>query len=231
MSTRERAALHLLLLLSLIQTPPCTTAGKILVWPADFSHWLNINVIIEELLARGHNVTVVTHSATPSVKTEQSPGYNVEIIQVPYTKQDVFNTLDTMFKYWVNEVPNDDLIQSFLKIKGLFAREDLLKKWRKEQFDVFLTDPMYMCRALLATKLNLPFIISLRFSFGSSMERLCGQLPTPASYVPAVSLGYKHRMDFSQRVKNLVFNFFQDFLFTFLTALNWDPFYTEVMGK
>ncbi|GAA6096215.1 UDP-glucuronosyltransferase 2C1-like isoform X1 [Tachysurus ichikawai] len=119
MSTCELAALRLLLLLSLIQTPPCTTAGKILVWPADFSHWFNINVIIEELLARGHNVIVVTHSATPSVKTEQSPGYDVEIIRVPYTKQDVFNTLDTMFKYWVNEVPNDDLIQSFLKIKDV----------------------------------------------------------------------------------------------------------------
>ncbi|XP_058239344.1 UDP-glucuronosyltransferase 2C1-like isoform X4 [Hemibagrus wyckioides] len=246
MRARAISAVHLLLLLSLSHSPPCTMAGKILVWPADFSHWFNINVIIEELVARGHNVTVVTHSATSSVKTEQSQGYNVEIIQVPYTKQDVFNNLDTMFKYWVNEVPNDNLIQGFLKIKEiidqttyknqvlcreLFAREDLLEKWRKERFDVVLTDPMYMCRSLLPLKLNLPFIVSLRFSFGNSMERLCGQLPTPASYVPAVSLGYKHHMDFLQRLKNVLFNFFQDFLFVFLNALKWDPFYTEVMGK
>ncbi|KAG7314856.1 hypothetical protein KOW79_022159 [Hemibagrus wyckioides] len=246
MRARAISAVHLLLLLSLSHSPPCTMAGKILVWPADFSHWFNINVIIEELVARGHNVTVVTHSATSSVKTEQSQGYNVEIIQVPYTKQDVFNNLDTMFKYWVNEVPNDNLIQGFLKIKEiidqttyknqvlcreLFAREDLLEKWRKERFDVVLTDPMYMCRSLLPLKLNLPFIVSLRFSFGNSMERLCGQLPTPASYVPAVSLGYKHHMDFLQRLKNVLFNFFQDFLFVFLNALKWDPFYTEVMGS
>ncbi|XP_026777714.3 UDP-glucuronosyltransferase 2C1 isoform X4 [Pangasianodon hypophthalmus] len=246
MSACERAALCLFLLLSLSQTPLCVTAGKILVWPADFSHWLNINVIIDELIARGHSVTVVTHSATPSVRTDQSPGYNVEIIQVPYTKQDIFNNLDLMFKYWVNEVPNDNMIQVFLKIKEvldktieqnqvmcreLFAREDLLEKWRKEQFDVLLTDPMYMCRALLALKLNLPFIVSLRFSFGSSMERLCGQLPTPASYVPSVSLGYTNQMDFPQRVKNILFNLFQDLLFMFLTATKWDPLYTELMGK
>ncbi|XP_053086204.1 UDP-glucuronosyltransferase 2B33-like [Pangasianodon hypophthalmus] len=246
MSACERAALCLFLLLSLSQTPLCVTAGKILVWPADFSHWLNINVIIDELIARGHSVTVVTHSATPSVRTDQSPGYNVEIIQVPYTKQDIFNNLDLMFKYWVNEVPNDNMIQVFLKIKEvldktieqnqvmcreLFAREDLLEKWRKEQFDVLLTDPMYMCRALLALKLNLPFIVSLRFSFGSSMERLCGQLPTPASYVPSVSLGYTNQMDFPQRVKNILFNLFQDLLFMFLTATKWDPLYTELMAS
>lgn len=246
MSACNRAAVYLFLLLSLSQTLPSVTAGKILIWPADFSHWLSMNVIIDELIARGHNVTVVTHSATPSVKTDASPGYNVEIIQVSYTKQDVFEKVDKMFRYWINEVPNDNMIQVWRKInevmgviteqnlvlcRNLFAHEDLLEKWRKEEFDVLLIDPMYMCRQLLALKLNLPFIISLRFSFGNSVERLCGKLPTPASYVPAVSLGYTHRMDFPQRVKNVLFNLFQDFLFTFVAMSKWDPLYTEVMGK
>lgn len=143
MNACERATLCLFFLLSLSQTPLWVTAGKILVWPADFSHWLNINVIVDKLIARGHNVTVVTHSAAPSLKTEQSPGYNVEIIQVPYTKQDISDHLDKMFKYWITDLPNDNMIQVFLKIKEvsdkftkynlemcreLFAREDLLEK-------------------------------------------------------------------------------------------------------
>lgn len=90
---------------------------------------------------------------------------------------------------------------------------------------------MYMCRVLVALKLDLPFILSLRFSFGNSVERLCGKQPTPASYVPSVSLGYTDRMDFPQRVKNILFNLFQDFLLTFPVASTWDPLYTEVMGK
>uniref|UniRef100_A0A4W4HIV6 glucuronosyltransferase n=1 Tax=Electrophorus electricus TaxID=8005 RepID=A0A4W4HIV6_ELEEL len=222
------------------------SAGKILVWPVEFSHWLNIKVIIDELIVRGHSVTVVTHSATPSVKTTESPGYNVEVIQVPYTKQDINDALEKFMKYWTYDLPNDNMIRTSLKIKEimdmfveqnhilcrkLFANEGLLEKWRKEQFDVLLTDPMSTCGELLAQKLNLPFIISLRFSFGSSMERLCGQLPTPPSYVPGVSLGYSDHMGFLQRVKNILFQFSQDVLFTLVSVVKWDYLFTEVMGK
>uniref|UniRef100_A0AAY5ETX9 UDP-glucuronosyltransferase n=1 Tax=Electrophorus electricus TaxID=8005 RepID=A0AAY5ETX9_ELEEL len=213
------SALSVLFLLTVTQAPLGVTAGKILVWPAEYSHWLNIKVIIDELIIRGHSVTVITHSATPSVKTTESPGYNVEVIQVPCTKQDIIDALQKFMKYWMYDLPNDNMIQIFLKIKEimdmfveqnhilcrkLFANEGLLEKWRKEQFDVLLTDPMSTCGELLAQKLNLPFIISLRFSFGSSMERLCGQLPTPPSYVPGVSLGYSDHMGFLQRVKNIL---------------------------
>ncbi|XP_053086338.1 UDP-glucuronosyltransferase 2C1 isoform X2 [Pangasianodon hypophthalmus] len=246
MSACERAALCFLLLLSLNQTLLYVTAGKILIWPVEFSHWLNVQVVVDELIARGHDVTIITHSATPSVNTDQSRGYNVEIIQVPHTKQDVINMLDEFTKYWMYDVQHGNMIQTSLKIKEildmsteqnhaicreLFAREDLLEKWRKEQFDVLLTDPMYMCGDLLALKLNLPFIISLRFSFGSSIERLCGQLPTPSSYVPAVSFSYTDKMDFPQRVKNILFNLFQDILLMLVTTVKWDPLYTELMGK
>ncbi|MCJ8748447.1 hypothetical protein PDJAM_G00164990 [Pangasius djambal] len=246
MSACERAALCFLVLLGLSQAPLCVTAGKIIIWPGEFSHWLNVKVIIDELIARGHDVTIITHSATPSVNTDQSRGYSVEIIQVPHTKQDVFNMLDKFTKYWMYDVQHGNMIQTSLKIKEifdmsteqnqalcreLFAREDLLEKWRKEQFDILLTDPMNMCGELLALKLNLPFIISLRYSIGSTLERLCGQLPAPPSYVPVVSLGYTDQMDFPQRVKNTLFNLFQDFLFTFVTVSKWDPLYTEFMGK
>ncbi|XP_053340985.1 UDP-glucuronosyltransferase 2C1-like isoform X6 [Clarias gariepinus] len=246
MNACERAAFCFLLLLGLNQTPLYVTAGKILIWPAEFSHWLNVKVVIDELIARGHSVTVVTHSATPSVKTDQSPGYNVEIIQVPHTKQDIIDGLNNFMKYWIYEMQHDSMMQSSLKIKELlevnvehnqalcrklFARKDLLEKLRKEQFDVLLTDPINICGELLALKLNLPFIVSLRCSYGSAMERLCGQLPTPPSYVPAVGIVYTDQMDFPQRVKNILFNFFQDFLLTYLTTIKWDPLFTELMGK
>lgn len=246
MSACERAAFYFLLLLGLNQNLLYVTAGKVLIWPSEFSHWLNVKVVIDELIARGHNVTIVVQSATPSVKTDQSRGYNVEILQVPYTKQDVIDNLDNFIKYWMYDLHQDNLIQASLKIKEiidlsteqnhalcreLFSHEDLLEKWSKEQFDILLTDPINMCGELLALKLNLPFIISLRFSFGSSLERLCGQLPTPPSYVPTISLCYTDVMDFPQRVKNLLFNLFQDFLFRLVTAVKWDPLYTELMGE
>ncbi|KAM9440738.1 UDP-glucuronosyltransferase 2C1-like isoform 1-T1 [Clarias gariepinus] len=246
MSASERAAFSFLLLLCLNQTLQYVTAGKVLFWSAEFSHWLNMKVIIDELIAKGHNVTIVTQSATVSVNTDQSLGYNVEIIQVPYTKQDLINNMDGFIKYWMYEVQHDNIIQTSLKIKeildvikeqnhalcrGIFGDEDLLEKLRKEQFDVLLTDPMFLCGDLLALKLNLPFVISLRFSYGSAIERLCGQLPTPSSYVPAASSTYTDHMDFLQRVKNLLLNLILDFIFKLMTATRWDPLYTEFVGK
>ncbi|XP_046695511.1 UDP-glucuronosyltransferase 2C1-like isoform X2 [Silurus meridionalis] len=243
MSACGKAALCLLFIFGLSQ---CATAGKILIWPAEFSHWINIKVIIDELIERGHNVTVVTHSASPSVTTNLPLGYKVEIVQVPYTKQFIAESYDRILRYWMLDMPNDNLIQVFLKIKEmmdamteqnqvtckeLFANEDLMKKLRKEQFDVVLTDPIYMCGELLAQKLELPFIISLRFTYGNVVERLCGQLPAPPSYVPGVGLSYLDRMDFPQRVKNFLFLLSQDITFKLIVGIKWNYIYSEILGK
>uniref|UniRef100_A0A8C2PX10 glucuronosyltransferase n=1 Tax=Cyprinus carpio TaxID=7962 RepID=A0A8C2PX10_CYPCA len=246
MSPRGSAGFFLLVLLNLTLNPQCVSGGKVIVWPSEFSHWLNVKVILNELIARGHNITVVTHTATPSVNTTPSVGYNVEILQVPHTKQDILENMERMLKYWTHDLPKDNFIKASMKIKEmidigteqnqavcneLFAREDLLEKWRKEKFDVLLADPLFMCGELLAQKLNLPLIFSLRFSFGNTVERLCGQLPAPPSYVPAVVSENTDEMDFLQRLKNFLFYGSQDVLFYLVTKSKWDHFYTQVMGK
>ncbi|XP_039518071.1 UDP-glucuronosyltransferase 2A1-like isoform X4 [Pimephales promelas] len=243
MSPRRSSSLFLLLVLLNLNLQ-CVSGGKILVWPAEFSHWLNVKVIIDTLIERGHNITVVTHTATPSVKTTPSEGYNVEILQVPHTKQEILENMERMLKYWTHELPNDNIIKASLKIKEmvdigteqnqavcsqLFAREDLLEKWREEKFDALLADPMFMCGELLAEKLNLPFILSLRFSFGNTLERLCAQLPAPPSYVPSIGSEKTDDMNFLQRLKNVLSYGGQDFVFYLVTKSKWDHFYTEIL--
>ncbi|KAK7165505.1 hypothetical protein R3I94_003765 [Phoxinus phoxinus] len=245
MSPRRSSSLFLLLVLLNLNLL-CVSGGKILVWPAEFSHWLNVKVIIDALIERGHNITVVTHTATPSVKTTPSEGYDVEIIQVPHTKQDILENMERMLKVWTHELPNDNFIKASLKIKEmidvgteqnravctqLFAREDLLEKWREEKFDALLADPLFMCGELLAQKLNLPLILSLRFSFGNTFERLCAQLPAPPSYVPSIGTEYTDEMSFMQRLKNVLFYGAQDILFYLVTKSKWDHLYTEILGK
>ncbi len=221
MSPRGSAGLFLLVLLNL----QCVSGGKVIVWPSEFSHWLNVKVILDALISKGHNITVVTHTATPSVNTTQSVGYNVDILQAPHTKQDILENMERMLKYWTHDLPNDNFIKASMKVKEmidlgteqnqavcreLFARKDLLEKWRKEKFDVLLADPLFMCGELLAQKLNLPLIFSLRFTFGNTVERLCGQLPAPPSYVPAVVSENTDQMNFLQRLKNFLFYGAQD---------------------
>ncbi len=46
-------------------------AGKVLVVPVDGSHWINMKILIVELHAKGHNITVVRGSSSWYIK-EQS---------------------------------------------------------------------------------------------------------------------------------------------------------------
>lgn len=42
----------------------CCYGGNILVVPVDGSHWVNMKILIVELHAKGHNLTVIRHSTS-----------------------------------------------------------------------------------------------------------------------------------------------------------------------
>ncbi|XP_066567098.1 UDP-glucuronosyltransferase 2A2-like isoform X1 [Amia ocellicauda] len=220
-----------------------TFSGKVLIWPGEYSHWLNMKCIMEKLVDSGHTITVLTHSGAQSITYNQTSRYHFEVFPVPFTKQMAKELLDKMLRYWTYDLPHDSFIQASLKIKAmvekltdqqqqicraLFRDKELLHKLRQSQYDVLLSDPMTFCGDLLAETLGLPFIYTLRFSFGNTMERMCGQIPAPASYVPSVGMEYTDRMSFVQRLKNLLFYWSQDFIFYTLASTKWDALYTEI---
>ncbi|KAJ8339108.1 hypothetical protein SKAU_G00358940 [Synaphobranchus kaupii] len=233
------------LVLSLCQMQH-TYSGKVLLWPGEHSHWLNMKSIVAALAEKGHEMTVLIPSASPSIKVSQSSSCSFEIIPVPYTAQDMNDILDELLRYWMYDLPNDSFIQASLKINALVAKsteknkalcravfenKELLEKLRRAQYDVLVSDPMFLCGELLADTLDLPFIISIRFSFANTMERLCGHLPAPPSYVPSTGIQYTDEMDFSQRLKNSLFYFSQDMLFHIFGTMIWNTFYSELRGK
>lgn len=50
--------------LFLISFTPHCNGGNILVVPVDGSHWVNLKILLEELHARGHNLTVIRPSTS-----------------------------------------------------------------------------------------------------------------------------------------------------------------------
>ncbi|XP_058238735.1 UDP-glucuronosyltransferase 2C1-like isoform X3 [Hemibagrus wyckioides] len=248
MSACERASLCFLLLLGLIQTPLCVTAGKILVWPAEFSHWLNMKTILDELIARGHSVTIVTHSATPFLLKDQSQGYTMEIIQVPYTKKDVMDILESAFKYWIYDLPNVNNFQKLILFwnmmsrmshytqavcNGMLGNRDLVTLLKESHFDVLLYDPMMPCADMMAEALELPSVMSLRVSFAYNLERLCGQMPAPPSYVPAAAAqGHlTDHMDFTERLENMLLYIIHTSMMILQQKLSFDRYFSELTGK
>lgn len=59
-------------LLSLLQGHSPAMGGHVLVFPAEYSHWLNMRTIMEELVERNHTVTVLVADQSPSVDYNNS---------------------------------------------------------------------------------------------------------------------------------------------------------------
>lgn len=59
-------------LLSLLHGHSPAMGGHVLVFPAEYSHWLNMRTIMEELVERNHTVTVLVADQSPSVDYNNS---------------------------------------------------------------------------------------------------------------------------------------------------------------
>ncbi|KAF3832364.1 hypothetical protein F7725_026029 [Dissostichus mawsoni] len=67
--------------LLLVFIPRGCHGGNILVFPGEGSHWLNMDILLEALHSRGHNITVVRPSKSWYIKDESSY-YNTYTVQV-----------------------------------------------------------------------------------------------------------------------------------------------------
>ncbi|XP_012354814.1 UDP-glucuronosyltransferase 2B15 isoform X3 [Nomascus leucogenys] len=76
------------------------SCGKVLVWPTEYSHWINMKTILEELVQRGHEVTVLTSSASILVNASKSSAIKFEVYPTSLTKNDFEDSLLKMLDRW-----------------------------------------------------------------------------------------------------------------------------------
>ncbi|CAG5919390.1 unnamed protein product [Menidia menidia] len=74
--------LALFTLTVLLKPSAFVNGGKVLVFPVDGSHWINMKVIIEELHNRGHDITVLRQSDSWYIKPD-SPHYKAITMNPP----------------------------------------------------------------------------------------------------------------------------------------------------
>ncbi|XP_008054150.1 UDP-glucuronosyltransferase 2B4-like isoform X3 [Carlito syrichta] len=79
--------------------------GKVLVWPAEYSHWLNMKAILNELVQRGHEVTVLTSSASILVDPSISSSIKFEVYPTSLTKDDFENVFGKLVDTWMYDLP------------------------------------------------------------------------------------------------------------------------------
>ncbi|XP_029028730.1 UDP-glucuronosyltransferase 1A5-like isoform X2 [Betta splendens] len=198
-------------------TPPCD-GGNILVFPLEGSHWINMKVLLEELHARGHSITVIRASTSWYIP-EKSHLYTSVTLHMEQGLEDVFGT-------FVNEhlrvLLGEASTMAFLKITKdfnilfsqmhslwcdalvqLFEDTKTMKILRDSQFDLVLTDPGVSTGVVLAKYLKLPIVLYVRWI--TSGDGQFAIAPSPLSYIPVPGSGFTDKMNFMQRVKNFLF--------------------------
>ncbi|XP_057584124.1 UDP-glucuronosyltransferase 2B31-like isoform X1 [Hippopotamus amphibius kiboko] len=237
--------LSLLLLLQLTCYFSSGSCGKVLVWPVEYSHWLNMKTILDELATRGHEVTVLTSSASILIDSNKPSAIKYETFPTSLTKDDFENFIQYFIEKGKN-MAKDSLWTFFSTLKSLFweysdiclknckdvvSNKKLMTKLHKSKFDVVLADAIGPCGELLAELLKVPLVYSLRFSPGYSVEKLSGRLTLPPSYVPVILSELSDHMTFMERVKNMIYVLYFDFWFQTFNEKKWNQFYSKVLGR
>ncbi|XP_038175760.1 UDP-glucuronosyltransferase 2B17-like [Arvicola amphibius] len=220
--------------------------GKVLVWPMDFSHWMNIKTILDELVQRGHEVTVLRPSASIFLDPNKSPSLKFESFSTSITKDDLDKAFTRLVDVWIHEIPRDlclsfspllqnvadELSDNYLRLcKDTVSNKQLMSKLQRSKFDVLFSDAIAPCGELIAELLQIPFLYSLRFSPGYTMEKYSGKFLVPPSYVPVILSGLGGQMTFMERVKNMMCMLYFDFWFETFNEKKWSQFYSEILGR
>ncbi|XP_009491829.2 UDP-glucuronosyltransferase 2A2-like isoform X1 [Pelecanus crispus] len=220
--------------------------GNVLVWPMEGSHWLNVKIVIQELIHHGHSVTVLVSNASLFIKPRAEAAEKFEVYNVPFKKDTIENLIEDVVALWLNNRPTTLTFWQFYKELGKLSKNwhqmnrlmcdavltnrELMAHLQGSSYDLLLSDPVTLCGDLLALKLAIPFIYSLRFSPASTVERHCGKIPAPPSYAPAALSELTDCMSFVERIKNIVSYHLQDYVFQSYWG-EWDIYYSKVLGR
>lgn len=217
------------------------SGGKVLVYPVDGSHWVNMKVLIEEMHTRGHSITVIRPNSSWYI-ADSSPFYSS--ITIP-GEMDAFGDFwDEYLEKTLEIERGQSSVLSSLKLQAdLFSMlskahhlgckmlsfiledEKLVKKLKDERYDLVLTDPAIAGGVVLAHYLKLPLVLNVRWTTSGEGHLLIA--PSPLSYVPLPGTSNTDKMSFSQRVKNVLFNSFTSIMNRYVV----DPHYDVLIEK
>ncbi|NWV70865.1 UD11 glucuronosyltransferase, partial [Malurus elegans] len=201
------------LLVPLLSLLGPASAGKLLVFPMEGSHWLSMKKVLAELSKRGHEIVVVAPESRMLV--DSSDLYELKTYPVPIMdgalQQHVRDSTKTVFseepfllRFW-------KILQDYRKsgamfyatCRALLYNQEMMKYIAESHFDVVLTDPVGPCGQIVALHFSIPSVFFLRM-VPCAIDVHAAQSPDPPSYVPRMFSAYADHMSFSERVNNFL---------------------------
>ncbi|KAJ1096553.1 hypothetical protein NDU88_001689 [Pleurodeles waltl] len=211
-------------------------AAKILVVPVDGSHWVNIKILMMELLGRGHELTVVKASNAIYIE-DQSDDFIIETIQMQpntMTKEEVEkHALDWIFRMAFSKDRSSlsiaweilGVIQQTTEnhaaiIATMFENKELMERLGNTHFELVLADPYFQGGVMLAYHLKIPVVF---FGRWLQIEEIhLATAPSPLSYVPVLHSRWTDRMSFVERCKNVLLYSLNEILNKFVVYTTYD---------
>uniref|UniRef100_A0A3P8TMN1 UDP-glucuronosyltransferase n=1 Tax=Amphiprion percula TaxID=161767 RepID=A0A3P8TMN1_AMPPE len=206
------------LLCLLVLSPTICSGSKILVVPVDGSHWINMEVILQELHSRGHDITVLRSAKSWYIPSNSSIYTSIDVrmledeADMTYYNRMLLDVIECRkYPTFIRTFCQQHLITSMLaKGHDILARaaastlddQVLMKKLQDPKFDLMLTDPGLSIGVLLGGYLKLPMVFNVRWI--NTGEGHLTIAPSPVSYVPVSGSELTDQMDFKERVMNML---------------------------
>ncbi|KAF4074850.1 hypothetical protein AMELA_G00228200, partial [Ameiurus melas] len=218
-------------------------SGKILVFPVDGSHWINMKIMIEALHARGHNITVMRASDSWYIEETSLLYTSITLGSSGYFEQEfIQNVISRLL-----EIMREGSMWARLKLEkemwdmslemfenerksfiSMIEDQELMQSLRDAKYDVFITDPVVMSGPLLGHYLNLPLVFNVRWTIQG--EGHFAIAPSPLSYVPLPMLELSDHMSFFERVLNVVMYMITELQIKYYIASNYNELCNEIFG-
>ncbi len=201
----------------LLTTVTVVQSGKVLVFPVDGSHWVNMNILIEALHAKGHNVTVIRMADSwyikefsplyTSVTLKSEGGFGEEFLEMFVSRLtgiiregSTWARLKLEIEMWKSSIKMIETESEM--IVNMIEDQQLMQSLKDTKYDLILTDPAMFGGIILGHYLKLPIVYNVRWTGYTEAHFLIA--PSPLSYVPFPVLELSDRMSFLERVKNVV---------------------------
>ncbi|KAK7904674.1 hypothetical protein WMY93_017281 [Mugilogobius chulae] len=234
-------SLSLTVLIVMLLSFPSGDSSKIVVVPVDGSHWLNMEIILRKLHSRGHEITVLRSPKSWYIP-ENSTIYSSINVHMLEDEEDLeaYNRLlldvikcrekSSFIRSFCQQYEITKLLSKGHKIladstAALLDNPVFMKKMHDAQFDLMLTDPAFSVGVILGSYLKLPMVFNVRWI--NNGESHFAMAPSPPSYVPVSGTELTDKLDFMERVKNVLFYFYYQLELQFLI----NPPYNDLMSR
>lgn len=186
--------------------------------PVFGSHWINMEVMLQELHSRGHDLTVLRSAKSWYIPKNSSIYTSIDVpmledeADINFYNKMLLRVMECRkWPAFIRTFCQQRLITSMLtRGHEILARaaatmlddSDLMKKLQDAKFDLILTDPGLTTGVLLGGYLKLPMVFNVRWI--NSGEAHLTIAPSPVSYVPVSGSELHDQMDFLERTKNML---------------------------